>query len=133
MGKIVDALRKIGFDYVFDTAFSADLTIMEEGAEFLERLQNGELKDRPMFTSCCPGCIRLSNPSIRILCRSYPAQRSPQQMFVARHEKHILRNPSAWYPEISAPYRSCLVLQRRANAIWNSSMKNMQDTMWTSC
>ena len=58
IGKIMDALKKIGVDYVFDTSFSADLTIMEEGNEFLQRFTKGELKLRPMFTSCCPGWIR---------------------------------------------------------------------------
>ena len=45
-------------DYVFDTSFSADLTIMEEATEFLERFQNGSLNNWPMFTSCCPGWVR---------------------------------------------------------------------------
>ena len=83
VGKIVDALRKIGFDYVFDTAFSADLTIMEEGAEFLERLQNGELKDRPMFTSCCPGWIRFIKSQYPHLVPQLSSAKSPQQMFGA--------------------------------------------------
>ena len=83
VGQIVDALRKIGFDYVFDTAFSADLTIMEEGAEFLERLQNGELKDRPMFTSCCPGWIRFIKSQYPHLVPQLSSAKSPQQMFGA--------------------------------------------------
>ena len=58
MGKIADALKKIGFDYVFDTVFSADLTIMEEGSEFVERFQKGDTRQMPMFTSCCPGWVR---------------------------------------------------------------------------
>ena len=48
----------MGINYVFDTTFSADLTIMEEGNEFVKRFTSGELKDRPMFTSCCPGWVR---------------------------------------------------------------------------
>ena len=59
IGKIMDALKKIGVDYVFDTSFSADLTIMEEGNEFLQRFSKGELKLRPKFTSCCTGWIRI--------------------------------------------------------------------------
>ena len=81
--KIVDALRRIGVDYVFDTTFSADLTIMEEGAEFLERLQNGELKDRPMFTSCCPGWIRFIKSQYPHLVPQLSSAKSPQQMFGA--------------------------------------------------
>ena len=57
-GRMAEALRRLGFDKVFDTKFGADLTIMEEGTEFLQRFTSGELKDRPMFTSCCPGWIR---------------------------------------------------------------------------
>src|SRR5699024_3505553 len=50
--KMNAALRKIGFDYIFDTNFSADLTIMEKATEFLERLKSGQ--SLPLFTSCCP-------------------------------------------------------------------------------
>ena len=56
IGLINTALREIGFDLVFDTNFSADLTIMEEGTEFIERLQKDE--NLPMFTSCCPAWVR---------------------------------------------------------------------------
>ncbi|EGD83381.1 Ferredoxin:4Fe-4S ferredoxin [Salpingoeca rosetta] len=54
-GKLVSALRAVGFDYVFDTNFTADLTIMEEGTELLERVRTGGVF--PMMTSCCPGWI----------------------------------------------------------------------------
>ncbi len=56
--RMAAALRRIGFDYVFDTNFSADLTIMEEGTEFLERIKNPDAHKWPMFTSCCPGWVR---------------------------------------------------------------------------
>ena len=52
VGKIFDALKRMGVNYVFDTVFSADLTIMEESTEFIKRFTSGELKERPMFTSC---------------------------------------------------------------------------------
>lgn len=58
IGRIMDALKRMGVDYAFDTVFSADLTIMEEASEFLERFTKGEFRDRPMFTSCCPGWIQ---------------------------------------------------------------------------
>jgi NADP-reducing hydrogenase subunit HndD len=57
-GKMVAALRKIGFAKVFDTNFAADLTIMEEGSELLERVKSGG--PFPMFTSCCPGWVKFS-------------------------------------------------------------------------
>ena len=81
MGKIVDALRQMGFDYVFDTTFSADLTIMEEGNEFLERYLSGELKSKPMFTSCCPGWIRFIKSQYPHLVPQLSTAKSPQQMF----------------------------------------------------
>lgn len=81
IGKIVDSLRQMGFDYVFDTTFSADLTIMEEGNEFLERFLSGELKRRPMFTSCCPGWIRFIKSQYPHLVPQLSTAKSPQQMF----------------------------------------------------
>lgn len=81
IGKIVDSLRQMGFDYVFDTTFSSDLTIMEEGNEFLERFLSGELKTRPMFTSCCPGWIRFIKSQYPHLVPQLSTAKSPQQMF----------------------------------------------------
>ena len=54
-GKIAAALRMLGFDYVYDTAFAADLTILEEATEFLERFKKGV--NLPQFTSCCPAWV----------------------------------------------------------------------------
>ena len=83
VGKIFDALKKMGVDYVFDTSFSADLTIMEEANEFLERYQKGELRDRPMFTSCCPGWIRFIKSQFPELVPQLSSAKSPMQMFGA--------------------------------------------------
>ena len=83
MGKITDSLRRLGFDYVFDATFSADLTIMEEGSEFVKRLTSGELKDRPMFTSCCPGWVRFIKSQYPHLVKQLSTAKSPQQMFGA--------------------------------------------------
>lgn len=83
VNKIADALHKIGVDYVFDTSFSADLTIMEEGNEFLERFTKGETKLRPMFTSCCPGWIRFIKSQFPHLVPQLSTAKSPQQMFGA--------------------------------------------------
>lgn len=82
-GKIVHALKKMGVDYVFDTAFSADLTIMEEGNEFLERLKKGETKVRPMFISCCPGWVRFVKSQFPHMVPQLSTAKSPQQMFGA--------------------------------------------------
>ncbi len=81
VGKILDSLKRMGVDYVFDTTFTADLTIMEEGSEFLKRFTSGELKDRPMFTSCCPGWIRFIKSQYPHLVKQLSTAKSPQQMF----------------------------------------------------
>ena len=56
--RMAAALRRLGFDYVFDTDFTADLTIMEEGSEFIQRFTHRGKYKWPMFTSCCPGWVR---------------------------------------------------------------------------
>lgn len=81
VGKILDSLKRMGADYVFDTCFSADLTIMEEGTEFVKRFTSGELKDRPMFTSCCPGWVRFIKSQFPHLVKYLSSAKSPQQMF----------------------------------------------------
>lgn len=81
--KIVDALRRIGVDYVFDTTFSADLTIMEEGTEFVERFTNGDLDMYPMFTSCCPGWVRFIKSQYPQMVNRLSSAKSPQEMFGA--------------------------------------------------
>lgn len=80
-GKMVAALRSLGFDKVFDTNFSADLTIMEEGHEFLDRLQNGGVL--PMITSCSPGWVNMIELKYPELLRHLSTAKSPQQMFGA--------------------------------------------------
>ena len=77
-GKLYAALRAIGFKYVFDTNFSADLTIMEEGSELLERLTKGG--KLPMFTSCCPGWVDYCEKKYHDLIPHLSSCKSPQQM-----------------------------------------------------
>lgn len=78
-GKIVSALRKIGFDKVFDTVFTADMTTIEESNEFLGRLVKGE--NLPIFTSCCPGWVKYAEQFHPELLNNLSTCRSPQQMF----------------------------------------------------
>ncbi|AEH50198.1 NADH-dependent [FeFe] hydrogenase, group A6 [Pseudothermotoga thermarum] len=80
-GKMVAALRRLGFDYVFDTNFAADLTIMEEGSEFLERLKNGG--PFPMFTSCCPAWINMMEKLYPQFIPNVSSAKSPHQMLGA--------------------------------------------------
>lgn len=81
--RLVAALRKSGIDYIFDTNFSADLTIMEEGSEFLERLSQKGDHTWPMFTSCCPGWVRFLKSQYPDMVSQLSTAKSPQQMFGA--------------------------------------------------
>ena len=80
-GKMVAALRRLGFDKVFDTDFAADLTIMEEGTEFIDRLQNGG--KLPLITSCSPGWIKFCEHYYPDMTENLSSCKSPQQMFGA--------------------------------------------------
>ena len=78
--RLAGALRMMGFDYVFDTTFAADLTIMEEASEFLERLNHKEDYHWPMFTSCCPGWVRFLKSQYPDMVDCLSTAKSPQQM-----------------------------------------------------
>ena len=80
-GKMVAALRRLGFDKVFDTDFAADLTIMEEATEFLDRVQNGGVL--PLITSCSPGWIKYCEHYYPEMLDNLSSCKSPQQMFGA--------------------------------------------------
>lgn len=77
-GKMVSALRKIGFDKVFDTNFAADLTIMEEGTELINRLQSGE--NLPLMTSCCPGWVKFVEHNFSDMLDNLSTCKSPHEM-----------------------------------------------------
>ena len=83
VGRMVTALKGLGFDYVFDTDFAADLTIMEEGSELLERLTHKDEYRWPMFTSCCPGWVRFVKHEFPDFLPNLSSAKSPQQMFGA--------------------------------------------------
>lgn len=80
-GKMVAALRRLGFKRVFDTDFAADLTIMEEAHEFIDRVQNGGVL--PMITSCSPGWINYCEHYFPDMTENLSSCKSPQQMFGA--------------------------------------------------
>jgi iron-only hydrogenase group A len=80
-GKMVAALRRLGFDQVFSTDFAADLTILEEGSEFLKKL-NGE-GELPHITSCCPGWVKGAEHNFPDLLKHLSSAKSPMQMFSA--------------------------------------------------
>lgn len=77
-GNINAALRKLGFDFVFDTTFGADLTIMEESSELIQRITNKETL--PMITSCCPGWVKYAEEFYPEMIKHISSCKSPQQM-----------------------------------------------------
>lgn len=81
--RMAAAARALGMDYVFDTNFSADLTIMEEANEFLERMTHRDEYQWPMFTSCCPGWVRFLKSQYPDMTKQLSTAKSPQQMFGA--------------------------------------------------
>ena len=86
-GKMVAALRRLGFDKVFDTDFAADLTIMEEANEFVERVQNKGVL--PMITSCSPGWVKFCEHYYPELLPHLSSCKSPQQMFGAIAKSYL--------------------------------------------
>jgi len=82
-GRLVAALKRMGFDYVVDTVFAADVTIMEEANELLERLPDLREKKLPMFTSCCPGWVSFLETEYPQLQSQLSTTKSPQQIFGA--------------------------------------------------
>lgn len=78
-GKLIVALRRLGFNKVFSTEFSADLTILEEGNEFINRIQGN--KNLPHITSCCPGWVKYAEQNYSDLLNHLSTAKSPQQMF----------------------------------------------------
>lgn len=90
-GKLYTALRELGFDKIFDINFGADLTIMEEATEFVERVKNNG--PFPMFTSCCPGWVRQVENYYPELLEKLSSAKSPQQIFGAASK--------TYYPQIS--------------------------------
>lgn len=90
-GKLYTALRELGFNKIFDINFGADLTIMEEATEFVERVKNNG--PFPMFTSCCPGWVRQVENYYPELLEKLSSAKSPQQIFGAASK--------TYYPQIS--------------------------------
>lgn len=81
--RMVTGLKQMGFDYVFDTNFTADLTIMEEGSEFIQRFTHHDQYRWPMFTSCCPGWVRFVKGQFPDYTGNLSTAKSPQAMFGA--------------------------------------------------
>jgi NADH-quinone oxidoreductase subunit G len=87
VGKIVAALKLLGVDEVYDTSFGADMTVIEEGNEFVEKLTEG--RDLPLFTSCCPGWVKFAENRFPEMVGNISTCKSPQQMFGSVLKEHF--------------------------------------------
>ena len=92
LGRLVAALRRMGFDEIYDTNLAADLTVMEESKEFLERLSSGE--NLPLLTSCCPAWVKFCEKKHPEFRKNISTCRSPQQMFGA-----LVKEDARMHPE----------------------------------
>lgn len=126
-GKIYAALRRIGFDYIFDSNFSADLTIMEEGTEFIGRLTKGQGKI-PLFTSCCPAWVDYAEKNYPDLLDNVSTAKSPQQMMGSVIKTYWAQkmgiNPEKVY---SVSIMPCTAKKYEVNRDSNMSASGYQD------
>ena len=88
MGKIVAALRRLGFDEIYDTSVSADLTVMEESKEFVKKLEAGDTT-YPLFTSCCPAWVTYAQTKHPELTKYVSSCKSPMEMFGTLIKEHF--------------------------------------------
>ena len=105
MGKLADALKRPGFDCVFDTNFSTDLTIMEEGSEFIERFTHRGKRRWPIFTSRCPGWVRLLKTQFLTYTGNLSTAKSPGRCSARWPRKRKASCPPCATPE-EAPART---------------------------
>ena len=92
LGRLVAALRRMGFDEIYDTNFAADITVMEESKELVERLETG--KNLPLLTSCCPAWVKFCEKKHPEYRKNISTCRSPQQMFGA-----LIKEDGRMHPE----------------------------------
>jgi len=124
-GQLVAGLRKLGFTYVFDTLFGADLTIMEEGTELLHRLEHhlkgdpNKEEPMPMFTSCCPGWVAMVEKSNPELIPYLSTCKSPQMMLGAVIKNYFAEEAGVTPDKISAvSVMPCVRKQGEADRPW---------------
>ncbi|MDR1492856.1 MAG: [FeFe] hydrogenase, group A [Planctomycetaceae bacterium] len=106
MGRVAAALRLIGFDQVYDTSFAADMTVLEEAHEFIERKKKGE--HLPQFTSCCPAWVKFAEQFYPDLLPNLSSCRSPMQMFSPVIKKVLSEtNVAEWKNVVSVAIMPC--------------------------
>ena len=127
MGKIVNVLHRMGFDEVYDTTFSADLTIMEESAEFLDRVQNGG--KLPLLTSCCPAWVKFVGDQFPEFEENVSTCRSPQGIMsavVKEYYRDPKNNPDG-RKTVMVSFMPCTAKKMEANRP-NSYTEGEKDT-----
>ncbi len=131
-GKIVTALRKLGFDRVFDTNFGADLTIMEESNELIERLSSGE--NLPLITSCCPGWVKFIENEYPEYLNLPSSCKSPHEMFGAIAKSFYAQKVGIDPKDIVVvSVMPCLAKKKEANReeLQNGGFKNVDYVLTT--
>ena len=127
-GRMVATLKRIGFDYVFDTNFAADLTIMEEGSELLQRLETPGKFAWPMFTSCCPAWVNFVSKKYPKYLRNLSTAKSPQQMFGAMTKTYFAQKMGIEPNNIcSISIMPCVSKKREASLSYMKSAGAGQD------
>lgn len=131
-GKLYAALRKLGFTKVFDVNFAADVTILEEGTELIGRIQKGG--PFPMFTSCCPGWIRLVENYYPNLLNNLSSAKSPQQIFGAASKTYYPHveeiDPSKVFT-VSVMPCTAKKFEADRDEMWNDDIKNVDAVLTT--
>ncbi|MGG5461620.1 ferredoxin hydrogenase [Clostridium sp. B9] len=131
-GKLYAALRKLGFTKVFDVNFAADVTILEEGTELIGRIQNGG--PFPMFTSCCPGWIRLVENYYPNLLDNLSSAKSPQQIFGAASKTYYPYTEGIDPKDVfTVSVMPCTAKKFEADRdeMWNDDIKNVDAVLTT--
>lgn len=114
-GRLVAALKRVGFDSVFDTSFAADVTIMEEASELLARMSNPNDHSWPMFTSCCPGWVSYVSYKYPYYIANLSTTKSPQQIFGAIAKSYFAEKKGLKPKEIcSISIMPCVSKKREA-------------------
>lgn len=126
-GRLVAALKRVGFDYVFDTCYAADVTIMEEGTELLEHLANPQDHSWPMFTSCCPGWVSYVNKKYPYFVPNLSTTKSPQQIFGALTKSFFAQQKGLKPKEICSISIMPCVSKKREAALFSMRSSGTHD------
>lgn len=126
-GRLVAALKRVGFDYVFDTCYAADVTIMEEATELLEHLANPQDHSWPMFTSCCPGWVSYVNKKYPYFVPNLSTTKSPQQIFGALTKSFFAQQKGLKPKEICSISIMPCVSKKREAALFSMRSSGTHD------